>query len=87
MLYEYFWEADYPQTPTVFGVRTERYQYAHYHGIFDLDELYDLEKDPHEMRNLMDDAASWEIRKEMRQRLAGLLEKYGATMVPRFRAG
>ena len=87
MLYEYFWEAAYPQTPTVFGVRTERYKYMHYHGIFDLDELYDLEKDPHEMRNLIDDAASFEIRKEMRNRLDTLLDHYGATMVPRFRRG
>jgi N-acetylglucosamine-6-sulfatase len=86
MLYEYFWEAAYPQTPTVFGVRTERYKYMHYHGIFDLDELYDLQKDPHEMRNLIDDAASFELRQEMRQRLEVLLGQYGATMVPRYRA-
>jgi N-acetylglucosamine-6-sulfatase len=85
MLYEYFWEAAYPQTPTVFGVRTERYKYMHYQGVFDLDELYDLEKDPHEMHNLIDDAASFEIRRGMRQRLDALLGEYGATMVPRFR--
>ncbi len=87
MLYEYFWEAAYPQTPTVFGVRTERYKYMHYHGVFDLDELYDLEKDPGEMRNLIDEAESFDLRREMRRRLDGLLKEYGATMVPRFRSG
>ncbi len=52
-LYEYFWERNYPQTPTVTGLRTTRYSYMHYHGIWDLDELYDLEKDPDQMNNLM----------------------------------
>ncbi|MDP2998860.1 MAG: sulfatase [Bryobacterales bacterium] len=52
-LYEYFWERNYPHTPTVTGLRTARYSYMHYHGIWDLDELYDVEKDPNQMNNLM----------------------------------
>jgi len=84
MLYEYFWEAAFPQTPTVFGVRTEQHKYMKYHGIFDLDELYDLENDPHEMRNLIDDPAHYAIRQDMHKRLLSLLEEYGATMVPKF---
>lgn len=82
MLYEYFWEAEYPQTPTVLGVRTEQYKYMHYHGIYDVDELYDLKNDPKEMRNLIDDAASHEIRERMRRRLESLLKECGATLVP-----
>lgn len=84
MLYEYFWERAFPQTPTVFGVRTERYKYMNYHGIFDLDELYDLEKDPKEMHNLIDDAAYFEVRQEMEKHLRRLLQETGATMVPSF---
>ncbi len=87
MLYEYFWEASFPQTPTVFGVRTERYKYMNYHGIFDLRELYDLEKDPKEMKNLIDDPAHFEIRKKMEKHLRELMEKYGASLVPSFGAG
>ena len=34
-------------------MRTARYSYMHYHGIWDLDELYDVEKDPDQMNNLM----------------------------------
>ncbi len=52
-LYEYFWERDYPQTPTVLGLRTDRHSYMHYHGIWDLDELYDIRKDPDQRNNLL----------------------------------
>ena len=45
---------DFPQTPTMFGVRTERYKYIRYHGIWDTNEFYDLSQDPNEMRNLID---------------------------------
>jgi N-acetylglucosamine-6-sulfatase len=84
MLYTYFWEQAFPQTPTVFGVRTERHKYMRYHGIHDLNELYDLQNDPAEMHNLIDDAASHRVRLEMEERLQALLKQYGATMVPRF---
>ncbi|RJP32956.1 MAG: DUF4976 domain-containing protein [Candidatus Omnitrophota bacterium] len=87
MLYEYFWERAFPQTPTVFGVRTEQYKYMHYHGIFDLDELYDLEKDPKEMHNLIDDPAHNDVRQDMHRRLLSLLKEYGATMTPGWKLG
>ncbi len=54
-LYEYFWERAFPQTPTVLGVRTDRYKLMRYHGIWDRYELYDLEADPHERDNLIGD--------------------------------
>lgn len=52
-LYEYFWERAFPQTPTVTGLRTDRYSYMRYHGVWDLDELYDIEKDPDQRHNLL----------------------------------
>ena len=54
-LYEYMWERSFPQTPTVLGLRTNRYSYMHYHGVWDLDELYDIQKDPDQMNNLLGD--------------------------------
>jgi hypothetical protein len=52
-LYEYFWERDFPQTPTVLGVRTDQYSFMQYHGIWDIDELYDIQKDFDQMNNLL----------------------------------
>lgn len=52
-LYEYFWERAFPQTPTVLGVRTDRYKFMRFHGIWDKYELYDLDADPDEQINLL----------------------------------
>ena len=54
-LYEYEWEQDYPYTPTITGLRTERYSFMQYQGIWDIAELYDVERDPHQMKNLVAD--------------------------------
>ncbi|HOZ48160.1 MAG TPA: sulfatase [Candidatus Hydrogenedentes bacterium] len=54
-LYEYFWERSFPQTPSVLGVRTDRYKLMQYHGVWDRYELYDLDNDPDEMDNLLAD--------------------------------
>jgi len=85
ILYEYFWEEAFPQTPTVLGIRTEDYKYMWYHGIFDLNELYNLKEDPPEMVNLIDDASAYEVRRDMQKRLQDLVQEYGATRVPSFR--
>jgi len=61
ILYEYLWERAFPQTPTVLGLRTDRYSYMHYHGIWDIEELYDIQKDPHQMNNLL---ADYRVRTE-----------------------
>ena len=47
VLYEYFGSA-IPHTPTTHAVRGERFKYIRYHGLWDTDELYDLQNDPHE---------------------------------------
>jgi N-acetylglucosamine-6-sulfatase len=52
-VYEYVWERAYPQTPTVVGLRTDRYSFMRYHGVWDLYELYDIQKDPEQMNNLL----------------------------------
>ena len=54
-LYEYFWERAFPQTPTVLGVRGDRYKLMRFHGVWDRYELYDLEADPGERHNLLGD--------------------------------
>lgn len=73
ILYEYYWERNYPYTPTMHAIRTDRWKYIRYHGIWDSDELYDLAADPAEARNLIHDAAQQARVKELNGRLFQLL--------------
>ncbi len=52
-LYQYFWEETYPMTPTVRGLRTKKYSYMKSYGVWDIDELYDIENDPGQTTNLL----------------------------------
>lgn len=82
LLYEYYWEFNYPMTPTTFALRGERYKLIQYHGLWDTDELYDIRNDPGETRNLIDDPALLETKIAMRQQLFDMLGKGGAHTVP-----
>jgi N-acetylglucosamine-6-sulfatase len=82
LLYEYFWERNFPQTPTVHALRGDRYKYIRYHGIWDVDELYDLRDDPHETRNLIASPGHREIVAEMNRRLFEILEETGGMSIP-----
>lgn len=58
--YEYNYEKQFPYTPNVRGVRTDRWKYMRYpHGDGGPDrhkaELYDLKNDPGELHNLIDE--------------------------------
>jgi arylsulfatase A-like enzyme len=49
------------------ALRTARHKYVYYP--FDQDELYDLQEDPWELRNLVDEPAARPALEEMRRRL------------------
>lgn len=49
-----YWPDLMPNLPRMLSVRTERYVYSTYPDLDDIDELYDLERDPYEMRNLVE---------------------------------
>jgi arylsulfatase A-like enzyme len=68
-VYEYYWEWSFPQTPTTFAIERNRVKYIQYHGVWDLEELYDLNKDPDEMHNLVDDPAYLETKVTLRKAL------------------
>jgi N-acetylglucosamine-6-sulfatase len=80
--YEYYWERNFPQTPTTHGVRTNRYKYIHYHGIWDIDELYDLKEDPEEMHNLIDSPEHQKLIKQLNNRMFDWLEKTDGMLIP-----
>jgi arylsulfatase A-like enzyme len=50
--YEYYLEPQYPQTPTLFAVRTDTAKLVQYPGRAEWTELFDLRSDPYEMNNL-----------------------------------
>jgi arylsulfatase A-like enzyme len=74
LLYEYYWEFNYPSTPTTFALRTDDYKFIQYHGIWDTDELYNLKDDPQELRNLIHDVDYLPVVAELRGRLFERLE-------------
>jgi N-acetylglucosamine-6-sulfatase len=82
VFYEYFWEKAFPQTPTTFGVRTDEHKYIFYHGVWDIEELYNLELDPREMRNLFPSGQHQELVKTLKGRLFDWLERTGGMQVP-----
>jgi len=59
------------------AVRTERYKYIQYTDLEGMDELYDLEVDPHEMNNLIDSPEAAQVLEEMQTELGRLLELTG----------
>jgi len=79
--YEYFWEYTFPQTPTTFAVRTDRYKLIQYHGIWDREELYDLSNDPKEMNNLAEDPALYDEKVRLRKRLYALVANDAGELV------
>ncbi|MGI9542779.1 MAG: sulfatase family protein [Cyclobacteriaceae bacterium] len=82
IFYEYYWEYYFPQTPTVHGVRTDKYKYLQYHGIWDTNELYDLENDPYEMNNLIKSPEHQEMIAELRTEVYDWLESTGGMQIP-----
>jgi arylsulfatase A-like enzyme len=73
--YRYY---EFPQPHHVephYGVRNERYKLIYFNRIKAW-ELYDLEKDPHEMQNVYGDQAYGGIVEQMKQRLEALRKQY-----------
>ena len=76
----YYHYYEYPGAHSVkrhYGVRNERYKLMHYYHNIDEWEMYDLEKDPKEMNNIIDDSSYAEVLVEMQEELARLQKEYG----------
>jgi N-acetylglucosamine-6-sulfatase len=81
-LYVYYWEKNFPQSPTQFALRGERFKYITYYGLWDTDELYDLEADPGETKNLINDSEYKVIAKDLENRLYAMLGQEGGMDIP-----
>ena len=82
MLYEYYWEYAFPHTPTTLALRDDRYKFIYYPGVWDLQELYDLQSDPKERHNLIAMPEHKSRIEAMRKRLWDILESAGGMSVP-----
>ena len=82
LVYEYYWERNFPQTPTVHALREDRYKYIRFHGLWDLDELYDLDADPRENDNLLARPGHEALAKRMGAKLFKLLEETDGMQIP-----
>jgi N-acetylglucosamine-6-sulfatase len=82
LLYEYYWERNFPQTPAMHALRGSRYKYIRYYGLWDTDELYDLQEDPLEIRNLIRDPAHRGIVTTLNADLFRTLKETGGMYIP-----
>lgn len=82
IFYEYYWEYDFPHTPTMHGVRTDRYKLIRYHGIWDTNEFYDLKEDPNEMNNLIASPEYQETIESLTNDIYDWLESTGGMQIP-----
>jgi arylsulfatase A-like enzyme len=82
-VYEYFWEYNFAMTPTTFAIRRGEFKYIQYHGVWDIEELYDLKNDPEERTNLFFKREYRPLVQELREALAAkLLNNNGQRVVP-----
>lgn len=75
-LFEYFVDPPYPRFPAWKAARTSDWVYIRYENRKDMDELFDLKKDPLQMHNLIHDAHSSKDLKTMQRELDKLLKAY-----------
>ena len=81
-LYVYYWEQNYPHTPTHFSIRGNQYKYTTYYGLWDTDELFDIQADPQEQNNLIHKPVYEKTKKEMQDRLYAMMAELGGMEIP-----
>ena len=77
MYYHYY---EYPGAHSVkrhYGIKTKDYKLIHFYYDIDEWELYDLQKDPKEMNNVINKPEYAEIVDQMKNQLKGLQNQYG----------
>jgi arylsulfatase A-like enzyme len=71
MYYRYYHYPMHHQVQPHYGVRTEKHKLIYFNKL-DQWELYDLEKDPREMRNVASDLAYADVLKQLKEELTRL---------------
>jgi hypothetical protein len=76
-LYYHYYEYGEHKVSPHFGIRTNRYKLIRFYQRVNSWELFDLEKDPHEMHNLYGRKGYTNITVQLQSRLQALIEQYG----------
>jgi N-acetylglucosamine-6-sulfatase len=82
IFYEYYWENAFPQTPTQYAVRTDQYKFIRTQGIWDIDQLFDIQKDPYEVNNLIRSPEHQQIAKQLNKELWDWLDQSNGLQIP-----
>lgn len=78
----YYHYYDYPAFHMVkkhYGIRTDRYKLMHFYDDIDTWELYDLEEDPKEIHNQIDNPQYDSVEAQLREQLIQLQQQYQVT--------
>jgi len=70
---EYFAEPNFPRTPTWNAIRTARYKLIRYPELPNAAEMYDLQTDPYEKKNIIDAPAVKATRDRLTKELDRIL--------------
>ena len=89
-IYYHYWTPHEPVRPSHYGARTERYKLIYYYGLVRDEgrapencwEFYDLQEDPHELRNQVAEPEHAETIKQLRLRLEAIRQETGDTADP-----
>jgi len=75
LYYHYYEHGEHSVSPH-FGVSTKRYKLIRFYADVNSWELYDLETDPHEMKNIYGQASMKKVQAELLKKLSQLIDKY-----------
>ncbi|MBO9620608.1 MAG: sulfatase [Niabella sp.] len=75
MYYHYYENGEHSVSPH-FGIKTTRYKLIRFYKRVEGWELFDLEKDPHELKNIYNTPRGQQLSKTLKKQLDGLIEKY-----------
>jgi arylsulfatase A-like enzyme len=84
LLIEFYSDTEFPRVKGMGykAVRTDRYKFIRYDELKGMDELYDLQADPYELRNLLPDRVLPSVRNELSARLDRLLKRPAGKPTP-----
>ena len=76
------YKKNFPQSPTVFSIRSDKFKYNSYYGLWDTDELFDIQADPDEQNNLIGSPDYQKQSKQMETQLYKMMAELGGMNIP-----